>query len=104
MFIVSVIINLFSKIIIFKKCRQWAVFIVIFFSNLDMAIQMISTIKQVIAMQASLIYIGKNYNNEDILEEDRRLMLKNLQNISRKIKLCKIVTNQLKDRTKQVSV
>lgn len=69
---------------------------------MDVAIQLISTIKQVIAMQASLIYLRKNYESGDILGEDKVTFVEAVENIKNKLKLCKIVTNKLQEKTKQV--
>lgn len=72
------------------------------FSNIDVATQLVSTIKQVLAMQAAIAFLEKNCTDENITKEDKALLLKNIVNIRKTLKMCKMVINRLKTKTKQV--
>lgn len=71
------------------------------FSNVDTAIQLISLIKQITSMEASLLYISKQYDFSK-LEEDHHVVLKTLQNIRNKIRLCKSTNRNLIKRVNDV--
>ncbi|XP_018570186.1 uncharacterized protein LOC108910144 [Anoplophora glabripennis] len=70
------------------------------YSNVDMAVQLLSTIKQVIAMEASLTYIMKHYKNQPVSKGGLPLMAKNIRTIKTKIASCKVTLNKLKGKTK----
>lgn len=72
------------------------------FSNVDMAGQLLSAIKQLIAMEASLAYIMKHYTDQPAAKAELALLAKNIQTIRKKISGCKITLNLLKRKTKAV--
>lgn len=75
----------------------------LFFSNLDATIQLIAIIKQLTAMEASLVYMRNGYGISEP-SEDQDLILKSIQNIKNKIKLCQMRNKELIKKTKQVTI
>ncbi|KAJ8970952.1 hypothetical protein NQ317_014060 [Molorchus minor] len=69
------------------------------YSNIDMAIQLLSAIKQITAMDACLTYIMKNYNGEDLSKADMEFISKNVETMKNTIRRCQMVTKNLKQKT-----
>ncbi|KAG5894902.1 hypothetical protein JTB14_030607 [Gonioctena quinquepunctata] len=69
------------------------------YSNADVAVQLLTTIKQMISMEACLSYIVKNQIHEEISKEEQLSLKRSIQNIKRRIKACRIVTKELVSKT-----
>lgn len=71
------------------------------YSNMDVAVQLISALKQIIVMEASLKFIRNNI--KEPIEEFKDIEM-NLKNIQRKIELVKIVSKQLNHKITKVRI
>ncbi|XP_019872884.2 delta-latroinsectotoxin-Lt1a [Aethina tumida] len=67
------------------------------YSNIDLATQLVTTIKQVIAMEASIKYITKNYNGLTV--EEVKLTKENIHKIKMELGLLDTVSKQLLTKT-----
>ncbi|XP_050303429.1 ankyrin repeat, SAM and basic leucine zipper domain-containing protein 1-like [Anthonomus grandis grandis] len=71
------------------------------FSNVDVATEILSAIKQIIAMEASIKYVIKHWEKEDLSKEERDKIHEYIGLIKMKIKGLKTVTSKLTERTKE---
>ncbi|KAJ8953016.1 hypothetical protein NQ318_015378 [Aromia moschata] len=69
------------------------------YSNIDMATQLLSAIKQVTAMEASLEYLTKNYDPKNMNKSELEEISKYIESVRVNLKLCRIVTKNLKHKT-----
>lgn len=75
-----------------------------YFSNHDALVQLLSVIKQIIAIEASLCYIRKRYEFKELDNDDQKLILENLRNIRNMIKLCAKRNKMLTEKVENVSL
>ncbi|KAJ8918142.1 hypothetical protein NQ315_011599 [Exocentrus adspersus] len=72
------------------------------YSNIDIAVQILSSIKQVIAMEASLAYIMKHYTDECVSKNELPLVAENIRNVRKKVANCKAVLKKLIPKIKSL--
>ncbi|CAG9862166.1 unnamed protein product [Phyllotreta striolata] len=70
------------------------------YSNLDVSIQILSAIKQFIAMEASLKFMMKHCDMSDISKEDLSKMRSSIESVRNRIRSCKNIANGVKKRVK----
>ncbi|CAG9821113.1 unnamed protein product [Phaedon cochleariae] len=71
------------------------------YTNLDVATELLTVIKQLLAMDAGLTYIMKNVIPEDFSTSEMASVRRNMDNIRIRLKQCKAVAEKLTVRTKQ---
>ncbi|CAH1999900.1 unnamed protein product [Acanthoscelides obtectus] len=71
------------------------------YSNHDVAIQVLSTVKQVIAMEGSIEFILKNFDESQRFQNDKDLA-RTLKSVKHNIALCEKSTKNLMQRAEQV--
>lgn len=75
-----------------------------FYSNVDVATQLMSAIKQIIAMEASLKYLLKHLKGEKLTSQEKLMVYNNIEEIKLKIQRLKTVLNKLNKRFERVSL
>uniref|UniRef100_A0AAR5Q536 Ankyrin repeat, SAM and basic leucine zipper domain-containing protein 1 n=1 Tax=Dendroctonus ponderosae TaxID=77166 RepID=A0AAR5Q536_DENPD len=71
------------------------------FSNIDVAIELLSAVKQVIAMEASIKYLLGHLQGAELSNEDRALLTRHVCEIKKQIHNMKGVTGKLKKVSKK---
>ncbi|XP_048524666.1 ankyrin repeat, SAM and basic leucine zipper domain-containing protein 1 isoform X2 [Dendroctonus ponderosae] len=72
------------------------------FSNIDVAIELLSAVKQVIAMEASIKYLLGHLQGTELSNEDRALLTRHVCEIKKQIHNMKGVTGKLKKVSKKL--
>lgn len=78
----------------------WRIFCI---SNIDVAIEVLSAVKQVIAMEASIKYLIGHLQGAELSNEDRVSLTRNVCEIKKQIHNMKGVTGSLKKISTKVS-
>lgn len=71
------------------------------YSNLDIAAQVMSAVQQIIAMEASLKFILRTLERDELTKEQREMAVRSINNIKQKTTSCRMVVKELRTKFKQ---